>query len=245
MITVDRLTKRYGRSVVVDDLSFSVHPGRVTAFLGPNGAGKSTTLRMVLGLDTPTAGAAAVCGQPYRDLEHPLRVVGSVLDPTDVHGGRTGGNHLRWLAVSNDLPPSRVADVLDLTGLASAGRRRVRTYSLGMKQRLALGAALLGDPAVLVLDEPTNGLDPQGIQWLRGLLRQVAEQGRTVLVSSHLITETAQLADRVIVIGAGRLLADLPVGQLGRAGATAADPDGLEAAYFRLTNDSVQYGSRP
>jgi ABC-2 type transport system ATP-binding protein len=246
MITVNHLSKHFGASVVVDDLSFTVEPGRVTCFLGPNGAGKSTTLRMILGLDTPSAGSAEVNGQPYRSLDRPLRVVGSLLDASDVHGGRSGRNHLRWLAESNDLPDGRVADVLARTGMTSAAGRRLRGYSLGMKQRLGLAAALLGDPAVLILDEPTNGLDPQGIQWLRGLLRTLAREGRTIFVSSHLLTESALLADQVIVIGSGRLLADLPLARTGQSEGSPGGHEALAAAYFQLTGSATQYeGQQP
>jgi ABC-2 type transport system ATP-binding protein len=241
MITADHLSKHFGGTVVVDDLSFTVQPGRVTCFLGPNGAGKSTTLRMILGLDTPTSGNAAVNGQPYRSLERPLRVVGSLLDAADGHEGRTGRNHLRWLAESNGLPTARVTDALAMTGMTSAANRRIRGYSLGMKQRLGLAAALIGDPAVLVLDEPTNGLDPQGIQWLRDLLRALAGEGRTVFVSSHLLTESALLADQVIVIGAGRLLADLPLDQVPDREGAPGGHEALAAAYFELTGTAVQY----
>jgi ABC-2 type transport system ATP-binding protein len=244
MITANHLGKHFGGSLVVDDVCFTVQPGRVTCFLGPNGAGKSTTLRMILGLDTPSSGSATVNGQPYRSLQRPLRVVGSLLDATDGHGGRTGRNHLRWLAESNGLPMARVIEVLGLTGLTSAAGRRIRGYSLGMKQRLGLAAALLGDPPILVLDEPTNGLDPQGIQWLRELLRTLAHEGRTILVSSHLLTESALLADQVIVIGAGRLLADLPVDQSADTERTRRGYESLAATYFELTGTAVQYDGR-
>ncbi|MEU7373016.1 ATP-binding cassette domain-containing protein [Streptomyces albidoflavus] len=213
MTTIDvaELTKEYGRVRAVDRLRFQVAPGRVTGFLGPNGAGKSTTLRLVLGLDRPTSGTATVGGRPYASLAEPLRTVGALLDPQAAHASRTGRAHLRFLAVSNRLPARRVDEVLEETGLAPAAGRRIRTYSLGMRQRLGIAAALLGDPAVLLLDEPSNGLDPEGIVWLRGLLRRLAGEGRTVLVSSHLMNETASFADHLLVLGRGRLLADLPL----------------------------------
>jgi ABC-2 type transport system ATP-binding protein len=210
-IDVRDLTKEYGTRRAVDHLTFTVEPGRVTGFLGPNGAGKSTTMRLVLGLDRPTSGTATVGGRPYAALREPLREVGALLDAQAAHGARTGRDHLRVLAASNRIPVSRVDEVLEETGLAPAARRRVRTYSLGMRQRLGIAAALLGDPAVVMLDEPSNGLDPAGIVWIRGLLRRLADEGRTVLVSSHLMNETASFADHLVVLGRGRLLADLPM----------------------------------
>ncbi|MET9085889.1 ABC transporter ATP-binding protein [Streptomyces sp. NPDC004237] len=210
-IDVHDLTKEYGGRRAVDHLTFTVRPGRVTGFLGPNGAGKSTTLRLVLGLDRPTSGTATVGGRPYPELHEPLRRVGALLDADAAHGSRTGRDHLRALAASNRVPARRVDEVLEETGLAPAARRRVRTYSLGMRQRLGIAAALLGDPEVVLLDEPANGLDPEGIVWIRRLLRRLAAEGRTVLVSSHLMNETASFADHLIVLGRGRLLADTPV----------------------------------
>ncbi|MFG2968872.1 MULTISPECIES: ABC transporter ATP-binding protein [unclassified Streptomyces] len=210
-LDVHDLTKEYGGRRAVDHLTFTVHPGRVTGFLGPNGAGKSTTLRLVLGLDRPTSGTATVGGRPYPELHEPLRRVGALLDADAAHGSRTGRDHLRALAASNRVPDRRVDEVLEETGLAPAARRRVRTYSLGMRQRLGIAAALLGDPEVVLLDEPANGLDPEGIVWIRRLLRRLAAEGRTVLVSSHLMNETASFADHLIVLGRGRLLADTPV----------------------------------
>ncbi|MBJ6627539.1 ABC transporter ATP-binding protein [Streptomyces sp. I4(2020)] len=211
-IDVRDLTKEYGTRRAVDDLTFTVPPGRVTGFLGPNGAGKSTTMRLVLGLDHPTSGAAALGGRPYESLREPLRTVGALLDPGAALGSRTGRDHLRILAATHRIPDRRVAEVLEETGLAPAARRRVRTYSLGMRQRLGIAAALLGDPEVVMLDEPSNGLDPEGIVWIRGLLRRLADEGRTVLVSSHLMNETASFADHLVVLGRGRLLADTPCG---------------------------------
>ncbi|MDI9833452.1 ATP-binding cassette domain-containing protein [Streptomyces sp. KAU_LT] len=210
-IEVQALTKEYGGRRAVDDLTFTVLPGRVTGFLGPNGAGKSTTLRLVLGLDRPTSGTATVGGRPYATLKEPLRTVGALLDAGAAHGSRTGRDHLRVLAASNRIPASRADEVLARTGLTSVARRRVRTYSLGMRQRLGIAAALLGDPEVVLLDEPSNGLDPEGIIWIRALLRRLAEEGRTVLVSSHLMNETATFADHLVVLGRGRLLADTPI----------------------------------
>ncbi|HEU5159977.1 MAG TPA: ATP-binding cassette domain-containing protein [Streptosporangiaceae bacterium] len=211
MIEIRDLTKRYGSTVAVDHLTFAVRPGRVTGFLGPNGAGKSTTMRLVLGLDEPDSGAALVAGRPYRRLARPLHHVGAVLDATAVHGGRSGYHHLLWVARSNGIGPARVRETLERVGLTDAARRRVGGFSLGMRQRLGIAAALLGDPEILMLDEPVNGLDPEGIRWIRGLLRSLAAQGRTVLVSSHLMSEMALTADHLIVIGRGRLIADTSV----------------------------------
>lgn len=208
MIHVEGLTKDYGPVRAVEDLSFRVQPGIVTGFLGPNGAGKSTTMRMIVGLDTPTAGTALVDRRPYRELRRPLTVVGALLDAKAVHPNRSAANHLRWLAQSNGIPLGRVDDVLDLVGLKGVARKKTGGFSLGMGQRLGLAAALLGDPRILVLDEPVNGLDPEGIRWVRGLLKALAAEGRTVLISSHLLSEMALTADRLIVIGRGRLAAD-------------------------------------
>ncbi|MFI9151333.1 ATP-binding cassette domain-containing protein [Streptomyces sp. NPDC053367] len=210
-IDVQDLTKEYGTRRAVDALTFSVRPGRVTGFLGPNGAGKSTTMRLVLGLDRPTSGTATVGGRAYADHDEPLRLVGALLDARAAHGSRTARDHLRILAASNRIPARRVDEVLRETGLQSVARRRVRTYSLGMRQRLGIAAALLGDPPVVMLDEPSNGLDPEGIIWIRTLLRRLAAEGRSVLVSSHLMNETAEFADHLVVLGRGRLLADLPM----------------------------------
>jgi len=209
MIEVSNLTKRYGATLAVDDLSFEVRPGIVTGFLGPNGAGKSTTMRMILGLDHPTSGTAIVNGSSYLRSQAPMHSVGALIDANDVHGGRTARNHLRALARSNGLPMSRVDEVLDMAGISSVAHRRIKGFSLGMGQRLGVAAAMLGDPAVVMFDEPVNGLDPEGILWMRNLLRGLASQGRTVLVSSHLMAEMAQTADHLVVIGRGRLLADM------------------------------------
>jgi ABC-2 type transport system ATP-binding protein len=206
MIEVERLTKRYGSTLAVDDLSFTVHPGRVTGFLGPNGAGKSTTLRAILGLVHPNGGRTTVLGRPYAELAHPGKQVGAVLEAFDAHPGRSGRNHLRVLATAARLPRSRVDEVLALVELTDAGRRRTKGYSLGMRQRLGLAAALLGDPEVFVLDEPANGLDPQGIRWLRDFLRSLADEGRTILISSHVLAEVAQTVDEVVIIHRGKLI---------------------------------------
>jgi ABC-2 type transport system ATP-binding protein len=211
LIEVSNLTKRYGRVLAVDDLTFEAHPGRVTGFLGPNGAGKTTTLRVLVGLLHPTSGDAQVLGRRYVELEHPARQVGAILEANAFHPGRSGRNHLRTLAVASGVDESRVDELLALVDLTAATNRRVKGYSLGMKQRLALAGALVGDPRVLVLDEPANGLDPQGIRWLRDLLRALADQGRTVLVSSHVLAEIAQLADDVVIIAKGRLIAQASV----------------------------------
>jgi ABC-2 type transport system ATP-binding protein len=211
VIAVEHLTKRFGSTLAVDDLSFRVEPARLTGFLGPNGAGKTTTLRALLGLIRPTAGSTAVFGRPYRELDSPVESVGAVLEASSYHPGRSGRNHLRQLAVAARLPSSRVDEVLELVELGQAGRRRVRGYSLGMRQRLSIAAALLGDPRALVLDEPANGLDPQGMRWLRDLLRSLAGEGRTILVSSHVLAEVEQFAEEVVIIHRGRLVAHEPV----------------------------------
>lgn len=210
-IDVHELTKDYGATRAVDHLTFSVRPGRVTGFLGPNGAGKSTTMRLVLGLDRPTGGTAAIGGQAYTALDDPLRHVGVLLDPQAAHGSRTARNHLLALATSNGMGRGRVEEVLEEAGLAKVGGRRIKTFSLGMRQRLGIAAALLGDPEVVMLDEPSNGLDPEGIVWIRELMKRLAREGRTVLVSSHLMNETSSFADHLIVLGRGRLLIDLPM----------------------------------
>ena len=206
------LVKRYGDTTAVDDLSFSVRAGVVTGFLGPNGSGKSTTMRMMIGLDHPDAGSVTIDGRPYGEIKWPLREVGALLEAKALHPGRSARNHLRALAASNRIPRSRVDEVIELVGLASVATKRAGGYSLGMGQRLGIAAALLGDPEVVLFDEPVNGLDPEGIQWVRELLRSLAEQGRTVFVSSHLMSEMALTADHVIVIGRGRLLEDADMG---------------------------------
>jgi ABC-2 type transport system ATP-binding protein len=217
MITVHRLTKSYRTGRAVDDVTFEVRPGRVTGFLGPNGAGKSSTIRMILGLDTPTSGHVLINGTPFQALEWPLREVGALLDATAIHGGRSARHHLRWLAQAGGVAPSRVGEVLDRTGLAEVRDRRVKSFSLGMKQRLGIAAALLGDPGVLIFDEPVNGLDPDGVHWARRLFRSLAAEGRTVLVSSHLMSEMQLTADHVLVLARGRLLADCALADLVRS----------------------------
>jgi ABC-2 type transport system ATP-binding protein len=213
-IEVRGLTKRYGRTVAVDDLSFQVETGRVTGFVGPNGAGKSTTMRALLGLDAPNAGEALVGGRRYRGLRAPLREVGALLDAGATHPSRRARSHLLWLARSNRLPKRRVDEVLALVGLSDAARRRAGGFSLGMAQRLGIAAAMLGDPPVLVFDEPVNGLDPDGIRWIRAFLRSLAEEGRAVLVSSHLMSELEGVADELVVIGRGRLISQTSVSEL-------------------------------
>jgi ABC-2 type transport system ATP-binding protein len=228
VIEVDGLTKRYGSTVAVQDLSFTVQAGRVTGFLGPNGAGKSTTMRVILGLVHPTSGTTSVLGSPYRELERPEKRVGALLETFDAHPGRSGRNHLRVLALAGGIPRSRVDEVLALVELSQAGRRRVKGYSLGMRQRLGLAAALLGDPEVLVLDEPANGLDPQGIRWLRDFLRSLAAEGRTILVSSHVLAEVAQTVDDVVIIHRGKLVqqaAMADVEAMAARATTARSPD--------------------
>jgi ABC-2 type transport system ATP-binding protein len=228
VVTASSLSKRYGVLVAVDELTFSLRPGTVTGFLGPNGAGKTTTLRMLLGLAEPTAGEALVFGRRYHDLDNPARRVGAVLESSDFHPGRSGRNHLRALALAAEIPSSRVEEMLELV-LHSAADRRVKTYSLGMRQRLGLAAALLGDPELLVLDEPANGLDPAGVYWLRSFLRRFAEQGRTVLLASHMLAEIAQTVDEVVIINRGRRIASGRIDELTRGGKT------LEDTYLELT----------
>lgn len=211
MIEVTGLTKTFGSTTAVDDVTFTVRPGIVTGFLGPNGAGKSTTMRMILGLDRPTSGSALIGGKPYRSLTRPLQTVGALLDAKWVHPNRTARAHLRWMAAANGLPASRVDEVLRQVGLTEVAGKRAGGFSLGMSQRLGLAAALLGDPQVLLFDEPVNGLDPEGIMWIRRFMHALAAEGRTVLVSSHLLSEMAQTADHLIVIGRGRLIADTSV----------------------------------
>ncbi|GAB2614223.1 ABC transporter ATP-binding protein [Kribbella endophytica] len=223
MIELRNLSKHYRSVRAVDDLTVTVRPGRVTAFLGPNGAGKSTTFRLLLGLDRPDSGTAQVNGSRYAELTDPLRAVGALLDANGVHGGRSAYHHLLCIARAGRIPRSRVGEVLDQTGLMPVARRRVGGFSLGMRQRLGVAAALLGDPSVLLLDEPMNGLDPEGIRWTRGLLRGLADEGRTVFVSSHLMTEMALVADHLVVISRGRLIADGPLTDFTREGRSLED----------------------
>ena len=238
MIEIRDLSKRYGATVAVDGLSFDVHPGVVTGFLGPNGAGKSTTMRMLLGLDRPDAGEALIGGRRYRELPWPLREVGALLEAGAFHPGRSARAHLAALAAASAVPRSRVEEVLGLVGLDGVAGRRAGTLSLGMAQRLGIAAALVGDPGVLLLDEPSNGLDPEGIRWMRTLLRSLAADGRVVLVSSHLIAEMALTAERLVVIGRGRLLAQTSVTEL------SARSTSLEEAFLELTSADVEYRAR-
>jgi ABC-2 type transport system ATP-binding protein len=237
VIELQHLTKRYGSILAVDDLSFTVEPGHVTGFLGPNGAGKSTTMRLILGLDAPTSGQALVNGRRYTSLRRPMHEVGALLDAGAVHGGRSAYNHLLSLALTNDIGSARVSEVLEQVGLAGVARKRVGGFSLGMKQRLGIAAALLGDPGVLMFDEPVNGLDPDGVRWIRDLMRALAAEGRTILLSSHLMSEMALTAERIVIVGRGRLIAQATVAEL-----TARHPS-LEDAYLALTAGSVQYGA--
>ncbi|MDF5756758.1 ATP-binding cassette domain-containing protein [Spongiactinospora sp. TRM90649] len=229
MIEVTGLTKRYGGALAVDELTFAVKPGLVTGFLGPNGAGKSTTMRVILGLESPDEGTALVCGRPYAGLRRPMLRVGALLDAGNAHGGRTARGHLSWLARSNGIDRRRVGEVLTEVGLDGAADRRIGGFSLGMRQRLGIAGALLGDPEVLIFDEPVNGLDPEGIRWIRDLMRSMAADGRTVLVSSHLMGEMALTADHVVVIAGGRLIADAPMAGLRHGGVLvrAADRQAL------------------
>ncbi|MFI5906837.1 ABC transporter ATP-binding protein [Dactylosporangium sp. NPDC051541] len=221
-IVVSGLTKQYRNVRAVDNLSFVVEPGRVTGFLGPNGAGKTTTLRMVLNLVSPTAGSATISGHRYADVAEPLKLVGAILEASAAHKGRTARNHLRCVAAAGGFPTARVDEVLELVGLTTAAKRKFRGYSLGMKQRLGIAQALLGNPQVLILDEPANGLDPEGIRWMRGLLQGLAQQGRTVLVSSHLLSEMEILADDVVIIAAGKLVTQGPMESIVGQGTTQA-----------------------
>ncbi|TMS00690.1 ABC transporter ATP-binding protein [Nonomuraea basaltis] len=245
MIQLTGLTKRYGEVLAVDDLTFTVRPGLVTGFLGPNGAGKTTTMRMILGLDLPTSGTATVNGRLCQDLPNPLREVGSLLEAQAVHPRRTARKHLLYLAQTNDLPATRVDEVLDLVGLTDAAGRKAGAYSLGMSQRLGIAAALLGDPPVLLLDEPVNGLDPEGVLWIRTLIRGLAAEGRTVLVSSHLMSEMALTADRLVVIGKGRLIAEADIGEFTEEGAAVVVRTPEAASFARrleLSGAHVQVG---
>jgi ABC-2 type transport system ATP-binding protein len=234
LIALRHITKCYRRVEAVGDLSFEALPGQVTGFLGPNGSGKSTTMRIIMGLDAPTSGQALVNGRPYADLPWPLREVGALLDGTSFHPGRTAESHLLALATANAIPRARVAQLLDLVGLTSVAHHRVRTFSLGMGQRLGIAAALIGDPGVVLLDEPANGLDPDGIRWVRELARSLAAEGRCVLMSSHLIAEMERTADHLVVIGRGRLIAADSMASLttGRS---------LEDAFIQLTTDDAEF----
>ena len=238
MIEVRGLSKHYGERVAVDDLSFTIKPGTVTGFLGPNGAGKSTTMRLILGLDRPSSGTATVNGKQYRDLRAPLHEVGALLEARAVHTGRSGYNHLLALAQTHGIPRSRVDEVIELVGLESVARKRVGGFSLGMGQRLGVASALLGDPATVVLDEPANGLDPEGIRWIRNLLKGLAAEGRTVFLSSHLMSEMEQTADHLIVIGRGRLIADTDVASF-VAQASSGAPVRVRSPQLAALEDAV------
>lgn len=241
MIETRDLTKRYGPKLAVDHVNFTAKPGEVTGILGPNGAGKSTTMRLIMGLDAPTSGTATIGGKPLRDHDTPLTVAGALLDAKGVHPGRTARSHLRALAATHHVPTSRVDEVLALTGLSDVANKRVGGFSLGMGQRLGIAAALLGDPHTLILDEPVNGLDPDGVLWVRGLLRHLADEGRTVVLSSHLMSEMAQVADHVVVFGKGRIVADAPIGDFLNGGSertTVVTPQARELTAL-LTSGSV------
>lgn len=235
MIEIAHLTKRHGTRAVVDDVSFTAAPGRVTGLLGPNGAGKSSTLRILLGLDRATSGTALIDGQPYRSLNRPLLRIGAMLDGPGANKGRTARAHLRWVAQSNAIPAARIDEVLALTGLQDAGSKRIGGFSLGMGQRLGIATALLGDPGVLVLDEPANGLDPDGIRWMRRFLRSLADAGKAVLVSSHLMAEMEDTADDFVVIAAGRVVAS------GTGKEVTGEHASLEQAFFALTDEHAEY----
>ena len=241
MIEAVNLTKRYGRKTAVDNISFTVEPGTVTGFLGPNGAGKSTTMRMIMGLDKPTSGKVTINGRPYRQLSAPLCEVGALLDAKGLHGSRSARNHLRQLAASNGIPAKRVDEVLEITGLTSVAKKRVKGFSLGMGQRLGIAAALLGDPRVLLFDEPVNGLDPEGVKWVRETCRRLAGEGRTVFISSHLMSEMAQTADQLLVIGRGRILSSGPVDDVIASATTdrvrVASPQATELAELLAQRD--------
>ncbi|WP_154792509.1 ABC transporter ATP-binding protein [Occultella kanbiaonis] len=241
MIEVASLTKRYGTTTAVDGLTFTARPGTVTGFLGPNGAGKSTTMRVVVGLERPTSGTTTVDGRRYADLAAPLHAVGVMLDARTVHPGRTAFRHLLAQARTHGISRKRVEEVIGMTGLESVAGRRAGTFSLGMGQRLGIAGALLGDPGTLILDEPVNGLDPDGVLWVRRLVRELADEGRTVLLSSHLMHELALCADRVVIIGKGRLLADASVQEIIDGSAPGGS---LEDAYLQLTAGAVQYRGR-
>jgi ABC-2 type transport system ATP-binding protein len=240
MIEARGLGKRYGATAAVDELTFTIRPGMVTGFLGPNGAGKTTTMRLILGLDHPSAGSVTVNGRSYAQLSAPMHQVGALLDAGAVHGGRTARNQLLGLAQTNGIGRGRVDEVLGLVGLADVAGKRSKGFSLGMRQRLGIAAALLGDPGILMFDEPVNGLDPEGIRWIRTLMRSLAAEGRTVFVSSHLMSEMEHTADHLLVIGRGRLIADCGITEFTTRGSGRVP---LEQAYFELTAASVEYRS--
>jgi ABC-2 type transport system ATP-binding protein len=248
MIALSRLSKRYGETTAVRDLSLRVEPGKVTGFLGPNGAGKSTTMRMILGLDRPTSGTALIDGRPYVSLRHPLREIGALLDAKAAHPGRSARSHLKAMAHSNGIPMTRVEEVLETVGLTEVAGKRTGTFSLGMGQRLGIAGALLGDPRVLMFDEPVNGLDPDGVRWVRELMRSLAAEGRTVFVSSHLMSEMQLTADRLVVIGKGRLLADAPIAEVlasnSRSTVTVRSPQPAALALLRARLPAGQVEQR-
>lgn len=238
MITITGLTKHYGEVVAVNDASFTVSPGVITGFLGPNGAGKSTTLRLLLGLEAPTAGTALIDGEPYRNLSHPMTKVGALLDAGWVHPRRSGRNHLRWMAATNGISAERVEECLDIVGLTDAAKRRAGQYSLGMRQRLGLAGALLGDPEYLIFDEPLNGLDPEGIRWMRNLMRRFANEGRGVLVSSHMLSEVSQTVDDIVIIARGRTRSNARISDY------VEDGRSLEDAFFATVGHEGEYRAR-
>jgi ABC-2 type transport system ATP-binding protein len=244
MIEVDHLTKRYGTQVAVDDLSFVVPPGVITGFLGPNGAGKSTTMRLMLGLDAPTSGSVTVNGKAYEDLPAPLNEIGAMLEAHSVHTGRSAYHHLLALAATHGLPRGRVDEVIELVGLKEVARKRVGSFSLGMGQRLGIAAALIGDPTTVILDEPVNGLDPDGIRWIRNLLKRLAQEGRTVFLSSHLMSEMELTAERLIVVGRGRLIADTTVADFVRQASMGAPVRVRTPASPRLCDALIRLGAR-
>ncbi|MCK9903650.1 hypothetical protein CC117_28890 [Parafrankia colletiae] len=244
-LTFEALTKRFGTVVALDDVTFTVPPGAVTALVGPNGSGKTTLMRIVLGLASPTAGRALVAGQHYRHLHNPLTRIGALLDATAVDPGLTGRTHLRWLAAAGGIPTGRADALLEYVGLSAAARRRVGGWSLGMKQRLGVAVALLGDPPILMLDEPMNGLDPEGMVWFRGLVRNLRDEGRTVLLSSHLMRELEGIADRVVVIHHGRIAADAGIDSLLAEEVDTSGPPSLEDVYLRLVTSPEQVVTAP
>jgi ABC-2 type transport system ATP-binding protein len=244
MIDVRGVTKRYGEKLAVDDLTFAVKPGIVTGFLGPNGAGKSTTMRLILGLDAPTSGTVRINGCAYRELEAPLHEVGAMLEAHAIHTGRSAYNHLLALAQTHGIPRGRVEEVIELVGLGEVARKRVGSFSLGMGQRLGVAAALLGDPATVILDEPANGLDPEGIHWIRNLLKNLAAEGRTVFLSSHLMSEMAQTADHLVVIGRGRLIADTSVAEFVRRASSDANVRVRSLQASELREELVRQGGQ-
>lgn len=247
MIETTQLTKSYGPKLAVDHVNFTAKPGEVTGILGPNGAGKSTTMRLIMGLDAPSAGTATIGGKPLRDHDAPLHIAGALLDAKGVHPGRSAHSHLRALAATHGIGDARVDEVLELTGLTEVAKKRVGGFSLGMGQRLGIAAALLGDPQTLILDEPVNGLDPDGVMWVRGLLRHLASEGRTVVLSSHLMSEMAQVADHVVVFGRGRIVADAPIGDFLNGGAvrtTVVTPQTQDLAGLLASPDVVVTSER-